>query len=289
MSETPSYYAIIPANVRYDKKLCPNAKLLYGEITSLCNKEGYCWAGNAYFAKLYEVVNTTISEWIRKLREGDYIKVEVNLNGSRKIRLVTLAEHEKSRSTPSGNSEDPSGNSEDPLREIPKQNIKINIKNNTHTQYSRAEKNPNAENKPVDKKPAPADPPMQHHQYPTLNWQELYNELLAAGFPDPGSAFRLNILGKDLLPYFDGLTREEIIAAIRNYGSVKQKPGSWWKDGNPNILSWAQKHITNFLSQNFRYESYFESRNGEGKESETAYRRRIEAEVFGGNHENGTG
>lgn len=34
MTEHRSYYAIIPANVRYDKRLKPNTKLLYGEITA---------------------------------------------------------------------------------------------------------------------------------------------------------------------------------------------------------------------------------------------------------------
>ena len=47
-----SYYAIIPANVRYDPDLTPNAKLLYGEITALTNDKGYCWASNNYFANL---------------------------------------------------------------------------------------------------------------------------------------------------------------------------------------------------------------------------------------------
>ena len=69
----PSYYAIIPATVRYDKELCPNAKLLYGEITALSNKEGYCWSTNNYFSKLYEVSTRTISRWVNELVEKGYL------------------------------------------------------------------------------------------------------------------------------------------------------------------------------------------------------------------------
>lgn len=71
-----SYYAIIPANVRYDKDLKPNAKLLYGEITALCNEKGFCWASNSYFAELYGVKKETISRWISDLADKRYIKVE---------------------------------------------------------------------------------------------------------------------------------------------------------------------------------------------------------------------
>ena len=72
-----SYYAIIPADVRYDEKLTPNAKLLYGEITALCNEKGYCWASNSYFANLYNVCNKSISLWIKSLIDSKYISSEI--------------------------------------------------------------------------------------------------------------------------------------------------------------------------------------------------------------------
>jgi DnaD/phage-associated family protein len=81
-----SYYAIIPANVRYDKDLSPNAKLLYGEITALCNEKGYCWAGNSYFAELYQKDKSTIARWIKQLEDKGYIKRQVIYKeGSREI------------------------------------------------------------------------------------------------------------------------------------------------------------------------------------------------------------
>lgn len=75
MSENKaSYYAIIPANVRYDSELIPSAKLLYGEITALCNKEGYCWASDDYFSVLYGVSKRTVQDWLKSLEKNNYIK-----------------------------------------------------------------------------------------------------------------------------------------------------------------------------------------------------------------------
>lgn len=78
------YYAIIPAKVRYDKMLPANAKLLYGEITALCNEKGFCWAGNGYFAELYGVSNISISNWITKLEKCGYIYREIIYKGGTK-------------------------------------------------------------------------------------------------------------------------------------------------------------------------------------------------------------
>lgn len=86
MKEKPNYYAIIPAEVRYDEDLKPNAKLLYGEITALSNKNGYCYATNSYFADLYKVSKVSISNWISQLVEKGYISNEiVYKEGSKEI------------------------------------------------------------------------------------------------------------------------------------------------------------------------------------------------------------
>lgn len=92
MNENPNYYAIIPANVRYDKEITPNAKLLYGEITALCNKEGYCWASNNYFAELYGVTAQAISKWINILAKKGYFTLEYILDGKEcKQRLIRVS------------------------------------------------------------------------------------------------------------------------------------------------------------------------------------------------------
>jgi hypothetical protein len=72
--EQPNYYAIIPAEVRY-ADIPAQAKLLYGEITALCNQKGYCWASNQYFADLYGLHKVSISRLISILERNNFITI----------------------------------------------------------------------------------------------------------------------------------------------------------------------------------------------------------------------
>jgi uncharacterized phage protein (TIGR02220 family) len=84
--ENPSYYAIIPAEVRYDENLSPNAKLLFAEITCLCNKNGVCKASNKYFSDLYKVSTVSVSTWVSQLVKNGYIETTmIYKDGSKEI------------------------------------------------------------------------------------------------------------------------------------------------------------------------------------------------------------
>ena len=89
----PNYYATIPADVRYDKNLTPNSKLLYAEITALCNMNGKCTASTEYFCRLYEVSRVSIQKWLKALEDNSYIKrVNIYRAYSKQIeaRVITL-------------------------------------------------------------------------------------------------------------------------------------------------------------------------------------------------------
>lgn len=80
-----AYYAIIPAPVRYHPGLTAQAKLLYGEISALCNREGFCWASNSYFAKLYGVSDRSIVRMIRNLEEHNFVRSVVDRTPSGRV------------------------------------------------------------------------------------------------------------------------------------------------------------------------------------------------------------
>lgn len=76
MSETPNFYAIIPADVRYSKKINANEKLLFAEITSLTQVNGTCWASNSYFSNLFGCTSQAISKWVKNLEKNGFLICE---------------------------------------------------------------------------------------------------------------------------------------------------------------------------------------------------------------------
>lgn len=71
------YYAVIPSTILFNNDLKPNEKLLYAVITVLSNKEGYCYASNAYLGKLFNVIPHTISIWVSNLKNKGFLYVDI--------------------------------------------------------------------------------------------------------------------------------------------------------------------------------------------------------------------
>ena len=72
-----SLYSVIPARVRDDHSLRPNAKLLYGELSALAQAEGYCWAWNAHLAETLGISKRTVEDLLKQLRDRGHIQLEV--------------------------------------------------------------------------------------------------------------------------------------------------------------------------------------------------------------------
>lgn len=74
-SAKPAFWAVLPAAVRYDEELPPNAKLLYAEISSLTDQRGYCFASNEYFMQLYGLGERTIRRLLSELQRRGYVTI----------------------------------------------------------------------------------------------------------------------------------------------------------------------------------------------------------------------
>ena len=127
--EFPSYYSIIPATVRYDHNLKANEKLMYGEITALASKSGYCWAENRYFAELYDVHKITISNWLKNLEDKGYIRTELKyVYGTKQVskRLIYINDTPISQIAKGYKSND-----YDPINQNTKEELNTTSNNNT--------------------------------------------------------------------------------------------------------------------------------------------------------------
>ena len=100
--DNPGFFAILPATVRYDRRLKPAEKIFYAEITSLAEKTGYCYASNAYFCPLYDTTERTVQRWVKHLQELGYVAVTNVRDGAamqRRISPLSDAGHEEAPET----------------------------------------------------------------------------------------------------------------------------------------------------------------------------------------------
>lgn len=88
--EKPNFYAILPANVRYDKNIPPNAKLFYAEITSILQHNNRCYASNSYFSRVFNITEIQVSRIIKKLLEAGYILVDYKATSKGTQRFIAL-------------------------------------------------------------------------------------------------------------------------------------------------------------------------------------------------------
>ena len=104
MEDKPNYYALLPANIRYDERLNAQQKIMYSEITALSNVYGYCFASNKYFSKLYGCSSITISRWINTLKQYGYIRVEMDRNpeNNNLLRKIYISEYVLNREIVNG-------------------------------------------------------------------------------------------------------------------------------------------------------------------------------------------
>lgn len=73
----PSYFAIITGPVLDNQELADSAKILYGRVTSLADREGYCWASNRYLAEISRCGERTITRLLTQLEDLGFIETEV--------------------------------------------------------------------------------------------------------------------------------------------------------------------------------------------------------------------
>lgn len=75
-----SYYALIPGPVLESDKIPDAAKILYGFISTMTKRKGYCYAGNEMLAARVHKEPDTVSRLVSKLNKAGFVHVEIIRN-----------------------------------------------------------------------------------------------------------------------------------------------------------------------------------------------------------------
>ena len=209
---TPGYYAVIPATVRYDDSIPANAKLLFGEISALAGKKGFCYAENQYFADLYGMSVETIARLITKLVKAGHIKRVVDKDnagqivGRRLYLTVSVADGQEGGGGIDKKINTPLQKNQEGIDEKVKD---INRKNNTSDNIKESKKE-NLE-KTFSEKPV-RTPKMDFDPLP------LFVEWITMTFGDAVSADDKNALYFALVRFYEN--RQAIKKPMKSKGSV---------------------------------------------------------------------
>ena len=81
------YYINIPQKVA-EAHISLGARMLYGQISRLSNKEGYCYASNNYLAELLDCSERSVQRFIEELKDNNFIKVQLCKSYIRHIYII---------------------------------------------------------------------------------------------------------------------------------------------------------------------------------------------------------
>lgn len=69
------YYINIPSKVLKNRDLKFSSKILYGEISRLSQKDGYCYASNKYLGELLGIHEKSVSRLIKELISANLVRI----------------------------------------------------------------------------------------------------------------------------------------------------------------------------------------------------------------------
>lgn len=86
-----SWYAVITADVLYNKNLNSRQKILFSVIGNLSNEKGFCFANNKYLSEIMDCSTRTLQRDIDVLMDLGFINrvIKLNKKGQVDLRLLT--------------------------------------------------------------------------------------------------------------------------------------------------------------------------------------------------------
>lgn len=78
---TTNKYAVLPAQVRYDRALSPTSILLFAEIVAASNAYGICEEDNGYFASVLRISSRSVTRCLSQLIDNRHLERVRDKNG----------------------------------------------------------------------------------------------------------------------------------------------------------------------------------------------------------------